>query len=87
MTENSYTILLHGKEITLYIIHCKRSEFQFILHLNRRNLLMAEFDAHEAHVGNEIRRAPGRINAGKERLEREKKAIQYVQKYTGDIWS
>lgn len=33
MTENSYryTILLHGKEITLYIIHCKRSEFQFIL--------------------------------------------------------
>lgn len=46
-----------------------------------------EFDAHEAHVGNEIRRAPGRINAGKERLEREKKAIQYVQKYTGDIWS
>lgn len=31
MTESSYTILLHGKEITLYIIHCKRSEFQFIL--------------------------------------------------------
>lgn len=51
---------------------------------NRLNLLMAEFeDAHEAHVGNEIQRARGKIIAGKERFEREKKANQFVQKYTG----